>query len=221
VASLAMLGGLVRCAGCGHTLKIAGGTVKKTGERYAVYYCTGRYAKGPCPARATIRASYLDSYVEQTVLTALQSEDGFLAEAVEATEKLVEARRTLKQAEHELALYLQTDLISTVGQEPFLTGVSARQANIDEARALVERMRAESAIAEELTSGELLSAWPELTTQERRTLLHGLLERVVLHHDENSRRKAFAQPFDKRVQIILRGGVRLVLPLQPQDHLSP
>ena len=76
VASLAMLGGLARCAGCGHTLKVAGGTVKKTGERYASYYCVGRYASGRCPARATIRAEYLDHYVEQQVLAAMTAEDG-------------------------------------------------------------------------------------------------------------------------------------------------
>ena len=36
----------------------------KTGARYPTYYCVGRYAKGLCPARATIRASYLDAHVE-------------------------------------------------------------------------------------------------------------------------------------------------------------
>lgn len=49
VASQAMLGGLARCAGCGHTLKITGNTEKITGKRYAVYYCIGRYASGPAP----------------------------------------------------------------------------------------------------------------------------------------------------------------------------
>ena len=61
VASKAMLGGLARCAGCGHTLKITGNTDKKSGQRYPVYYCVGRYATGPCPARATVRASLLDA----------------------------------------------------------------------------------------------------------------------------------------------------------------
>jgi site-specific DNA recombinase len=70
VAGQALLGGLIRCAGCDHTLKITGNTSKKTGERYPVYYCIGRYAKGLCPARATIRASYVDEYVEEQVLAA-------------------------------------------------------------------------------------------------------------------------------------------------------
>jgi site-specific DNA recombinase len=209
IASQALLGGLARCAGCGHTLKITGNTTKKTGERYAVYYCVGRYAKGPCPARATIRASYLDTYVEDTVLAELRQEGGVLAQAVEATEKLVEAQRALEQAEYELALFLQTDLLTTVGQEAFLAGANARQARIDEARQLTETLRTESALAEELATGDLLAAWPDLTIQERRTLLHGLLDRVILRRDANSRRKATAQPLNERVQIILRGGATL------------
>ena len=48
VASQAMLGGLARCAGCGHTLKITGYTDRKSGERRATYYCVGQYASGTC-----------------------------------------------------------------------------------------------------------------------------------------------------------------------------
>ena len=212
VASQALLGGLVRCAGCGHTLKITGNTAKTTGERYPVYYCIGRYAKGNCPARATIRASYLDTYVENAVLEALSAEDGFLAEAVQASERLSEAQRALHQAEHELATYLQIDLITTVGQTAFLGGVEARQARVDEAQRLVATLRTESALADTLTSGDLLAAWPELTTAEKRTLLHGLLDRVVLRRDENSRQKTLAQPLASRVEINLRGGTQLTAP---------
>jgi site-specific DNA recombinase len=51
LASLALLGGLARCAGCGHPLKIAGSTDKRTGERYPVY-CIGRYGKRPLPQQS-------------------------------------------------------------------------------------------------------------------------------------------------------------------------
>ena len=173
-----------------------------------MYYCVGRYAKGNCPARATIRASYLDSYVEQTVFDALTHKSGFLADAVEATDKLVEAQRALEQADHELTLYLETDLISTVGQEAFLAGVGARQTRIDETRALVDALRAETAFAEHLTTGDLLAAWPELSAPEKRPLLYGLLDRVVLHRDDKTRNKSLAQPLAARVEIMLRGGTQ-------------
>ena len=51
-------------------------TPKKTGERYPVYYCTGRYATGPCPDRAPNPPGNLDSYVEQQVYAAIQAEGG-------------------------------------------------------------------------------------------------------------------------------------------------
>jgi hypothetical protein len=206
VASQALLGGIARCAGCGHTLKITGNTDKTTGERYPVYYCVGRYAKGACPARATIRASYLDAYVEDVVLQAIESEVGLFAEAATATEKLAEAQRALEQTELELTTYLETDLVVAVGREAFLSGVEARQRRIDEARQTVDSLRASTAIAETLTSGDLLTAWPDLTTQEKRSLLHGLLDEVLLCRDEHSRSKQLALPLSERVEIVPRGG---------------
>lgn len=207
LASRALLGGLARCAGCGHTLKISGSTDKKTGVRYPIYYCKGRYAKGLCPAQATIRASYLDDYVEQQVLQALRAEDGFLAQAVQADAELEQARRGLEAAEHELSLYLQTDLIGVVGEEAFLGGVRARQAVVDEARERVATLHSQSLISDQLTSGDLLQAWPELTTQEKRTLLHGLLDRVVLRRAPG--RGPGRVPVAERSQIVLRGNVLL------------
>ena len=207
IASLALLGGLARCAGCGHTLKIAGGRVRSSGERYASYYCVGRYAKGGCPARATIRASYLDDYVEQRVLTALTAADGFVAQALEQSEEITEAQRRLESAEHELSLYLQTDLISTVGHDAFLAGVETRQNAVDEARGELEARRAQSLVFDQLPSGDLLEAWPQLDLQEKRTLMHGLLDRVVLRRDETKGRNP--APLSERTQIVLRGNVLL------------
>jgi hypothetical protein len=207
VASLALLGGLARCAGCGHTLKIAGSIGKRTAERYPVYYCVGRYGKGPCLSRATIRASYLDDYVEERVLAALQAADGFLAQAVRADAELEQAQRELETADHELALYLQTDLIAVVGQEAFIQGVRTRQQRVDEARERLANLQSRSLIASELTSGSLLEAWPELTTADKRTLLHGLLDRVVLTRAPG--RGPGRIPVSERTQIILRGNVSL------------
>jgi hypothetical protein len=206
VSSQAMLGGLARRAGCGHTLKITGNTDKKTATRYPVYYCTGRSGKGLCPSKASIRASYLDEYVEQQVLQALQAEDGLLAHDVHADAELEDARRAREAAEHELSLYLQTDLIAVVGEEAFVNGVRARQATVDEARERVATLHSQS-INEQLTSGDLLQAWPELTTQEKRTLLHGLLDRVLLRRAPG--RGPRAVPVAERTQIVLRGNVLL------------
>jgi DNA invertase Pin-like site-specific DNA recombinase len=214
-AEMAMLGGLARCAACGHTLKIAGTANKKTGKRYPTYYCSGRYASGLCPARATLVASRLDPYVEAQVLTALRAEDGFLAEAAEASDQLEAASRSLQTAEHELELYVtDPQLLTALGRDMFLQGAQARQAAVDSAREEVTRLRSQSTLPDELLSGDLLQAWPQFTTQEKRQLLHGLLEHVLVTRDDNSRKKDIALPLSERVQIVLKGGTTL-----PHAHL--
>ena len=114
------------------------------------------------------------------MLDALGADGGPLAQAAEASEQLQEASRAVQEAEHELTLYVQTDLISVVGQETFRQGIEARQRQIDQARARQAELQTQAALADELTSGTLLVAWPELSIQEKRTLLHGFLERVVV-----------------------------------------
>jgi site-specific DNA recombinase len=208
IAGKALLGGLIHCAGCGHTLKIAGNTSKKTGERYPVYYCTGRYAKGLCPARATIRASYVDQYVEEQVLAALRAEGGPIATAVAASEEIEQAAQAVSEAEHELDLFIgNPKLLSLLGEQKFLEGVEVRQRELDEARQRLVELRSQSALASELADGDLLEAWPTLDLSERRRLLHGLLDRVVLRRAKG--RGKSGAPLDERAQIVLRGNVLL------------
>jgi site-specific DNA recombinase len=208
LAAQAMLGGLARCAGCGHTLKITGNTSKKTGERYPVYYCTGRYAKGLCPARASVRASVLDLHVEEQVLAALTQEDGLLAQAVEASDHIEAAARALEEAEHELDLFVNNPkLLSLLGEARFLEGVEVRQRALDEARTALAEARSQSTLVEELGDGDLVAAWPTLTTQERRRLMHGLLERIIVSRAVG--RGQAAEPIAERTQIVLRGGNNL------------
>ena len=208
VASQAMLGGIARCAGCGHTLKITGNTDKKTGQRYPVYYCTGHYASGPCPARASIRASHLDTYVEAQVHAALQAEGGLLAQAVDASNQIEQAARTVADAEHELDLFIQNPtLLTTLGETRFLQGAQARQTALDHARQTLTQLRNQTNLTQELADGNLLTAWPTLTTQEKRRLMHGLLDHVTLHRAPTHSRKP--TPIANRTTITLRGGQQL------------
>jgi DNA invertase Pin-like site-specific DNA recombinase len=214
LAEKAMLGGLARCSACGHTLKITGNTDKKRNERYPVYYCTGRYASGFCPSRASVRASLLDAYVEAQVLAALRAEDGLLAQAVDASEALEDAARAVAEAEHELDLFVTNPkLLTLLGEEKFLEGVEARQRALDEAREALAELRNQSALADELADGDLLKAWPTLTVQEKRRLLHGLLDRVVVTRARG--RGKNANPISERTQIVLRGNV--LLGVSPDD----
>jgi hypothetical protein len=88
-----------------------------------------------------------------------------------------------------------------------MQGVDARQRALDEARQDLAELRSQSALASELTSGDLLAAWPELALQEKRRLLHGLLDRVELRRSAGRGRKA--TPVAERTQIVLHGNVLL------------
>jgi site-specific DNA recombinase len=214
LAAQALLGGLVRCAGCEHTLKITGNTDRKTGERYPIYYCTGRYATGLCEARATVRASLVDRYVEEQVLKALQDEDGLLAQAVAASNAVEAAARAVADAEHELDLFVTNPkLLSLLGEQKFVEGVEARQQALDEARRASAEAQSQAALTSEIGDGDLLRAWPKLSVQEKRRLMHGLLDRVVVQRAD--RRGRHARPIGERTQIILRGNVLLNEPAAP------
>ena len=85
-------------------------------------------------------------------------------------------------------------------------GVEARQRALDEARTTLATLRQNHLLADELTDGRLLEAWPTLTIQEKRRLLHGLLDRVVLRRVDGRREKV---PVAERTQIVLRGNALL------------
>jgi site-specific DNA recombinase len=204
LAGQTLLKGLIRCQGCGHTLKIAGSVDYKTKARYPTYYCTGRYAKVHCTDRATIRASTVDAYVEEQVLAALRADGGPLAQPVEAGERLDAASRALTDAEHELDLYVTNpQLLTLLGETRFLEGAQARQQALEQARGTLAQLRQQRQLASEVTEGRLLDAWPDLTIAEKRRLLHGLLDRVVLRRVDGRREKV---PISERTKIILRGG---------------
>jgi site-specific DNA recombinase len=208
LAAQAMLGGLARCAGCGHTLKITGNTRKATGDRYPTYYCIGRYASGPCPARANVNASELDRHVEERVLEALRQEGGPIAQAVAASEQIERASGEVAEAEHELDLFVNSPkLLGLLGEAKFVEGVEVRQRALDDARQQLSELRSQSTLADELADGNLLEAWPTLTIQERRRLLHGLLDQVIV--TRATRRGKAREPAADRSQIILRGGIPL------------
>jgi DNA invertase Pin-like site-specific DNA recombinase len=212
LAAQALLGGLIRCAGCGHTLKIAGHLTPSTQGRYPFYYCVGRYATGPCPSRATIRAETVDRYVEQQVLAALKAEGGLIAEARAANDQLDEAARAITEAEHELDLFvLNPNLLTLLGERKFREGVEVRQRALDNTRQRLAEARSQAALVADLPSGDLIKEWPQLTIQERRRLLHGLLDHVEL--TRSPRRGKHATPVAERTQIILRGGGELELQL--------
>lgn len=138
----------------------------------------------------------------------LQKDDGFVAQAVAASEQVEQLARAVTEAEHELDLYVQNPkLLSLLGEQKFVEGVEIRQVALDDARERLGEALTQSALAEELADGDLIAAWPSLSVQEKRRLMHGLLERVGVTRAVG--RRKHANPIAERAQIILRGDVVL------------
>jgi hypothetical protein len=173
-----------------------------------MYCCTGQFATGPCPSRANGKAALVDAYVERAVLEAFQAEGGLLAQAVSASERIEAAARAVKDAEHELDLFVNNvTLLGILGEQRFVEGAETRQRALNEARDTLARLRQRSTLATEIADGDVVRAWPALTVQEKRRLLHGLLDRVVITRAD--KRGRHASPIGERTQIVLRGNVLL------------
>jgi hypothetical protein len=126
------------------------------------------------------------------VLQALRAEDGLLA------------ARAVEEAEHELDLFINNPkLLSVIGEQKFLEGVEIRQQALDETRTQLAEAKTQTPLADELADGDLLRAWPTLTVQERRRLMYGLLDQVVLTRAYP--RGRHARPVSERTEIVLRG----------------
>ena len=160
------------------TLKITGNTDRKRGERYPIYYCTGRYATGLCEARATARVAGRPLR-GRTSAERLQDENGLLAQ-VAASDKVEAAARAVAEAEHELDLFVTNPkLLSLLGEQKFVEGVEARQ-QASTRRAAPPQSPITSCLTTGIGDGDLLHARPSLSVQEKRRLMHGLFDRVVV-----------------------------------------
>jgi len=142
------------------------------------------------------------------VLAALRAEGGPIATAVAASQEIEQAAQAVSEAEHELDLFIgNPKLLSVLGEQKFLEGVEVRQRALDAARQRLAELRSQSALAGELADGDLLEAWPTLDLAEKRRLLHGLLDRVVLRRADGRGKGGI--PLVERTQIVLRGNVLL------------
>jgi site-specific DNA recombinase len=209
LSSVAMLRSLCRCATCGGTMTVTwtrGARVPATGERTKLpaYACRGDSARGRCPARAYVRVDQLDPFVEAHVLGAFEGE-GPLAEAVASSEALDAAALALDEASHAVREVLASPrLVAALGADEFAALVE--NAKAEEARARREYAEARNrSRAVGGFRGAMLEVWPTLTPGEKRELLGGFVERVVVRAARGQR----GLPLERRVQVVFAGNVVL------------
>ena len=163
----ALLAGIARCAGCGHALSRGGGSTIS-------YTCHGHHSDGRCPAPAAVTARLLDDHVERIVLARLAALRPRASEDDKALRVAVSAR---KDAESELAAFLQG--VRAAGLKPgqFADGARDRGAAVEHARVAEDRVRAERPVE---VDGDPVALWHTLNGSERNHLLGRLVEVVIV-----------------------------------------
>lgn len=181
----ALLGGLVRCAGCSRRVS----STFRNGRRY--YSCRRYHAAGDCPEPASISAPLIEPYVTE-VLFAHARELAYSSS--ERTAAIEGAQKRLEEAEAELALYQETVRLSEVGAAHFEAGMRSRVADVEEARRALAAQRLASP---RVLPGTLADLWPKLTVAERRQVLRSAFSVIWIRRGR--------VPVAERVRLIADG----------------
>ena len=167
-----LLVGIARCAGCGHTLRVV--RRPRADGTYAVSYFCKNAATKACTERAFVHADRLDEHVcgwfERALLAAPR-----VVDVVEATRDLQEAQNALEKLRRDLSAYLEL-----VIDDPavFQRGLDVRQERVAEAEEQVRHLSAHRARMP--VGGSLAKLWADFGPLERRQVLGGFLDRVVV-----------------------------------------
>jgi len=199
---VALLHGIVRCAGCrfqmSRALNLGGGYAR----RY--YRCRVHRASGTCGAPAAVRADRddgLEAYVERVVIAELERhhrtfvEVGDTAELDVALADLDVAQQDLDEMRSDTTARrrLGTRWLDFV--EPYITAVEAAQRR-------VESLREAEAAAETLLT---VDAYQSMDREERAEALRGMIDCVFVRNVGGPRGPK-AVPLDAaRIQILWRG----------------
>jgi len=188
-----LLSGLVRCAGCRHTMPGNARLLREqTGgkQRTYRYHCQIRHHAGECPAPASIAGHLLEPLVVDAFLARHR---GAAAIASQADGYIAELERALADAEAELEAFRDDlDYARALGRDSHLAGVETR-ARVVEARRV--ELAASAAQRPPVDLVRLDDYWASASTSERRELLSADIAAVFVrraggkgaHADASSR----------------------------------
>ena len=157
----ALLGGLVRCAGCSRRMS----STFRNGRRY--YSCRRYHAGGDCPEPASISAPLVEPFVTELCSPTPASLPTAQASAPRHSNS---AEKRLEEAEAELALYQEAMRLSDIGAAHFESGMRSRVNEVEEAR---RALAAQRLTAPRVLPGTLADLWPKLSVPERRQVFRG------------------------------------------------
>jgi DNA invertase Pin-like site-specific DNA recombinase len=187
----ALLAGLARCQACGHALTRGGDS------RHSVYTCHGRSSAGRCPAPGAVTERLLDELVERI---AMQQLARLQVTSAPRTNGLESAQDAVREAERELAAYLEGVMAAGLDPADFAAGARLRRERTEAARSQMRRQLAVRPAAPAFGTGA--DAWRDLDAQERNRVLRGLLEAVIVRRGGG---RGSRTPLGARVRVVAAG----------------
>jgi len=193
----ALLAGVVYCASCGRRMTPGG----SGGHGVGIYACQNRRGQGSggekCPAPVTIGREKLDAYVTEQLLAwaggatvETSSDDDEVARLDDVETKLVDRRAAVESQLGDLDVSVET--------------ITSALSRIDDELALVRDER-ETFLASKVVAGvrsTIRDDWNDFDMQQRRHLISGGVERVVVSSTRDANGKVNRQaPIESRVAI--------------------
>lgn len=195
-SSVAVLTGLVKCAGCSRNVRVfASGPSKvdKDGSKRVYYGCTNEH----CTDRGAMRVRQLDDYVEGVIQDAALAGNPYVVAVLEGDNRHRLASEAVADARRELESFVM--VASAVNPDLFKAGLEARQGRLDAARrALAELGPAPDA------EPRPAPTWEQADLDARRVSARRFIDKVILTGTRGKRGKALP-PIEDRVRIIFTG----------------
>jgi site-specific DNA recombinase len=207
----AFLSGILRCAGCRHTMKADWMTLR-SGERTRTYRCRKHHAGGVCQDSCAVIGRQIDPWVEAQLLEHL----GALAVRSHTDDAPLRAATSdVADALADLEAYRDDSrIMGAIGMDAFVAGLEARSGKLDDARASLAAAReAQSPFGR--GAANIVQTWPDMDTLERRKVLSATMDAVML-------RSGRGIAIEDRARILWRGqgpddlprrGIKRVVPI--------
>jgi site-specific DNA recombinase len=186
---VALLAGLVRCASCGHLMTRGRSGAQRT------YACPHHHSADDCPGPAAITLHILDDHVTSVALAELAT---LQAEAASSDKPVRAARRAAREAERELAAYLEGVAAAGLSPGQYADGARKRGKAVEQAR---ERLAVALERDRTKVDGDPLKAWTKMNQAQRNRLLRSLIEAVIVVPVGRGRRV----PVSDRARVVAHG----------------
>lgn len=171
-----ILGGLLRCAGCGHALSTRT-TMSEAGTPYRIYSCNGEAASGACRSRVSILSRVVEPYIDAAYFGLLWAADKHAS----AHPRLRELLARLTTACAETARYRDSPrALRALGAQRFAQGIAKRVAREQRLRLALDAERARLGIAGKINAEQLEATWPNLSISERKREMSAQIDAIFV-----------------------------------------